>query len=129
MRPTLALQALAAVTAPHKGGHRCTDNNWYHDGVGTQTPCPVTAHLVTVREQIDRLHTQVHEAAHDTPTMVHVMEAMTGFDAEEMDDELRSAWVLSVRQAVEALAEYLDRDPAQDARLAAVRARLAAAQP
>lgn len=127
MRPTLALTAIEAVEHPHRGGHNCDDGKWYNDNTGTRTPCPVRAHLTTAREQVDRLHAQVHEAAHDEAAAVHVAEAMTGLVLADLADEDREGWVMTARMAMEGLAEWLDRDTVQEQRLAGIRERLARA--
>lgn len=127
MRPTLALATLDTLTGPHIGGHRCTSGDWYNNLVGDQIPCPVHRDLTTVREQVEGLHAQVHEAAHDTEAAEAVAAGMTGFVMDDLSDEDRHGWTLTARMAVEALAAHLDRDPAIEARAQAVRDRLAAA--
>lgn len=131
MRPTLIHAALDALDAPHRAGHRCTDGEWWNDAVGTRTSCGVRGHIATIRTQVERLHASVHDAAHSDDAVTAVLTGMTGFSTEDlaaMPAEDRDGWVLTVRLAVEALAEWLDRDPVKDARVAAVRERLAAAQ-
>lgn len=127
MRPTLALSTIETLTAPHRGGHRCTSGDWHNDNVGDRLPCPVLAGLTTVREQVQALHEQVHNAAHDTGAAVAVAEGMTGLVMAELHPEDREGWTLAARMAVEALAAHLDRDPALEARAQAVRDRLTAA--
>ena len=127
MRPTLAIAAIDAVEAPHRGGHTCVDARWYNDNTGTRTPCPVRDHLTTARQQVGKLHTAVHEAAHNDAAATHVAEAMTGLTMADLSDEDRDGWVTAARMAIEGLAEWLDRDPVQESRLAGVRARLARA--
>lgn len=126
-RPDLLLAALDAVAQPHRGGHRCTDGGWYNENAGTRTPCQVTLHLRTAREQAHRLHDQVHEAAHDTAAAEHVAEAMTGLVMADLSDDDRAGWTTTARMAIEGLSEWLDRDPVADRRRASIRDRLAAA--
>ena len=130
MRPTLLHTALDAIDKPHVAGHKCIDGQWYNDAAGTRTPCPVRLHVTTARDQADRLHSQVHDAAHDDDAVRFVMQGMTGFtddDLTEMGADDAGAWMLATRLAIEALSEHLDRDPVLDARRAAIRERLAAA--
>lgn len=122
-----AMTALDAVEEPHRGGHRCTDGAWYNDNAGPRTPCPTRQHVATVREQVDRLHAQVHDAAHDTPAAEHVAHAMTGLVLADLEPEDREGWTRTARMAIEGLAEWLERDPHKIARAEQVRARLAAA--
>lgn len=130
MRPTLIHAALDALDKPHVAGHVCADRQWYNAAAGTRTPCPVRRHVATAREQADRLHAQVHEAAHDNTAVRVVMQGMTGFtddDLANMPAEDAEGWMHATRLAIEALSEHLDRDPVLDARRAAIRERLAAA--
>lgn len=130
MRPNLALASIDAVAAPHRHGHRCDDGNWYNPGAGTRTSCAVLGHLGTAAEQVHRLHTQVHDAAHHDPTVRLVMQGMTGFTDDDLDNmatEDAEGWMRATRLAIEELAHQLDRDPVLEARAAAVRARLEAA--
>lgn len=130
MRPTLLHTALDAIGKHHVAGHRCNDGEWYNDATGTRTPCPIRRHLDTAREQADRLHAQVHDAAHDDTAVRAVLQGMTGFtddDLTTMGEEEAAGWMHSTRLAIETLAEHLDRDPVREARTAAVRERLTAA--
>lgn len=128
MRPTLALATLDTLTAPHLGGHRCTNGDWYNNLVGDRTPCPVFRDLGIVREQVEGLHAQVHEAAHDDEAAMVVAMGATGYYpdwVEALDDDDRAGMLMMGRMAVEALAAHLDRDPVIEARAQAVRDRLA----
>lgn len=126
MRLTLALTALDAVEAPHRGGHTCDDGKWYNDNTGTRTPCPIRGHLTTAREQVHRLHAQVHEAAHDEAAVEVIAQAMlSDTPMGDLDPDAAEGWRYLARLAVEGLAEWLDRDPVQEQRLAGIRERLA----
>lgn len=127
MKPTLALASIDAAEAPHRHGHTCTDGRWWNPNAGTRSPCPIQGHLRVAREQVEKLHAQVHEAAHDTPTVDAVAEGMTGLVLADLQPEDRDGWRMATRLAIESLAEQLDRDAALEARAAAVRARLEAA--
>lgn len=130
MQPTLLLAALDAVGKPHVAGHRCSDGKWYNDAAGTKSPCPVRLHLDTARDQAEKLHASVHEAAHDDASVRYVMQAMTGFtddDLSQMPGDESWGWMHTTRLAIEGLSEYLDRDPVREARLAGLRNRLAEA--
>lgn len=130
MKPTLLHASLDAIGKPHVAGHRCSDGKWYNDAAGTRTPCPVRLHLDTAHEQADRLHAQVHDSAHDDDSVRFVMQAMTGFtddDLTQMDPGDVHGWMLATRLGIEGLAEYLDRDPVREARVAGLRQRLAQA--
>lgn len=130
MRPTLALASIDVVAKPHHVGHRCDDGKWFNPNAGTRSICPVLGHLRTAREQVEKMHNSVHEAAHTQSLVRAVMQGMTGFtddDIDQMPTEDAAGWDRTAAMAIEALAEQLDRDPALEARAAAVRARLAEA--
>ena len=129
MRPDTALTIITGLARPHRGGHRCTNGDWYNDAVGTRKPCPVAAALTTLRGEVKGLHEQIHDAAHDDDTALLVGLAAAGFthdDLQRLDADDRQGFLSMGRYAVEALAAHLDRDPVREARTQAVRDRLAA---
>lgn len=129
MRTTLAETAIAAAAAPHRQAHICTDGRWYNPHAGTRTPCPTLGHLTTATEQVTRLGAAVHDAAHNDDAARYVAEGMTGLVMAQVDAESREGWTTTARMAVEALSEWLDRDPALEGRATAALARLTSGQP
>lgn len=124
MRPDLALTAINAVREHHAYGHTCHDGRWYNPNAGTRSPCPDLRHLDTAREQVERLHASVHEAAHTDRHAVAVAEGMTGLTMSALDPESREGWTLTARMAIEALAASLDGDDDLTARARAASARI-----
>jgi hypothetical protein len=108
LAPDLVGAALDALTDPHIGGHRCTDGLWWNPNAGTRTPCPTLGHLRLIAEQVDRLRTQVHDAAH-TPTSCNVVaEAFTGLTLAALPIYDAVSYHHAGRLALEALAAHLD---------------------
>lgn len=125
MRPTLALASIDRASLAHRHGHRCDDGQWYNPNTGTKTPCPITASLTIAATQIQRLHAQVHDASHNPTVVDLVAEAMlAGTPLADLPPENADGWRHLTRLAIEALAEYLDRDPVLEARAAAAVERI-----
>lgn len=125
MRNTLALTSIESVALHHRFGHTCHDGRWHNPGTGTRTPCPVLATLDLTAGQVRGLGTQVHDAAHDDATAYRVGLAAAGYEPGDVNDQEVHDGVLAMgRQAIEALAYLLDRDPDLEARHAAATERI-----
>lgn len=125
MTPDLALQSITAVRQIHAQGHTCTDGRWYNPRAGTRSRCQTLAHLDTAHEQVTRLRTQVHDAAHSDRHVDAVAAALTSTPLTELPEDVRTGWRHMARLAVEALAWSLANSTALTDRAAALHARIA----
>lgn len=121
-RPNLALQSLGAIAIGHTGGHRC-DGEWFNDQTGTRTPCPTLRRLNVIRTQIERLLTQVHDAAHTPRHVDAVAQGMTGLVLADLHPDDADGWRQTARYAIEALSFSLENNDALTDRAAAAAAR------
>lgn len=127
MSPELALQAIAAVTTAHVGGHRCQDDRWYNDHTGTHTKCPVRLHMETATAQVQRLAEQVHAAATTPRHIDAVAQGMTGLVLADLQPEDAEGWRTTARYAIEALAASLDGSEALTTRATQLAQRIGGA--
>lgn len=130
-RPDAALAAINAVLDLHQGGHSCADTSvsqprWFNDRAGARESCPTRRHLLSALVDVQHLHDQVHEAAHDPEKVDAVASSMLSTPLYELDPEQGEAWRQLASLAIEALAFQLDRDPEQEARAIMASARLEA---
>lgn len=113
MNARLALAGIDEILTDHRGGHRCTDGQWYNPNAGPRTPCPTAGILGLVAGQIRGLAAQVHEAAHNDSHALQVGLAAVGYTEEELadtdqPDDDRQGVIGMGRAAIERLSEILD---------------------
>lgn len=105
-----AAHAANALTANHRGQHRCTDSIYY--GPRDAGTCPVQAAVQVLCDTIDQTRALPHTACHDDPTMYAVAESMSGIPLREVpcsvDADVRLGWLAMARYGTEALAAALD---------------------
>lgn len=101
-----AAHAAEALTANHRGQHRCTDSIYY--GPRDAGTCPVSTAVQVLCDTIDVTKVLPHTAVHDTEHVDLVMLGMTGLVAADLEPDDRDAWRLSVRLALETHAALLD---------------------
>jgi hypothetical protein len=114
---TALSEALRQVRTVHTPGHRCTDGRWYNAPV-KGNDCPTAEAMTKAILGVTALAGQARAAAEDPAAVAHVLWAATGFDAEQLRDEDREAWMTTARDGILGLAGYLNGDReevAQDA--------------
>lgn len=123
MKPDLALTALDAVRREHNRGHTCTDGKWFNPNAGTRSRCATLAHVDTATEQVTRLATQVHDAAHADRHVHAVAAALVSTPLAELPPDVREGWVHMSHLAIEALAYSLETNDQLTEAARAVQAR------